>query len=575
MRFFSKITYTICFFFSLCWIAIVIWASNRGFDMSDEGLYLCAFSKNVNISLHYFHLIHKNIFSFIPISIQNLRLERLFIMLFSALVFSIGAYRYLKYELYCIYVSFSEIFIFVLCGSFLSYAFGPQTPSYNSYSTAILLLIIGVFFIALTTFYSEWKKVLLYFIIGILMTLLFLAKFPNTILAFILISTFFYFHHKINKTESLPKYFLLFEFIIIVSYSLSFLFFFKTPLKVIAFHQQVLNDSIANSHYTADLLIPFYFNSFVLQKDILFSFKYIVVFVSIASVIYALIKNNFKLFFVFFVIHLFVLIYLKIYHGGEINKTHQTSYYLILIILFTIISFKKSLKGINNKKTILFVLFLFITPYLGAFGTNNLLHIQIVFYMSFWFLLIYWQAKRVIQTNFFHLIFLLVFFLSFSQSITAFVFHPYRLKTNLLGQNQEVMIFKNDQILIDKDQKKMILEIDSVLKKEGVDNKSFLFVSSEMLGLCYALNYSFATVSTPWVNNADYKENVLRLSAFVDSHGHPSIVFIEPESNRFPFEFVSLLKNIGYDLNSMYSKFFVAKGEIRIYVPNKYFILNK
>ncbi len=85
---------------TLC-ISLLFWASNKGFDITDEGAYLYLYSDidRSKLFVSSFHLIQDFIFSFFGTSIIDLRIERILLSVLISLFFSFSFYHFCKRKL--------------------------------------------------------------------------------------------------------------------------------------------------------------------------------------------------------------------------------------------------------------------------------------------------------------------------------------------------------------------------------------------------------------------------------------------------------------------------------------------
>jgi hypothetical protein len=154
-------------FFSLSSISLIVLGINRGFDFSDEGLYLFVADPALNNSTSFlvydlfFKLLHK--ISSLEIGILELRILRILGTIVSAAALT-GFWNA---------VTFGEkstvpIFWVSLLGLFCSYAFLPPTLSYNSLS--LFITCFWLFF--LTYSFPNWLNSLM--IAGLLVCLLYI-----------------------------------------------------------------------------------------------------------------------------------------------------------------------------------------------------------------------------------------------------------------------------------------------------------------------------------------------------------------------------------------------------------------
>ena len=149
-------------------IGLMIWASNKGLDITDESFYFIGYYFNIEtvLPITFFHKIHNVFFGN-----ENLILARL-----TRLILTLTSSGFLGYTS-CKFFNFKhkiEGTIFIIIFSFLGFSFYPYAISYNSLTIVFMNLLIGLTFI-----YKSKQTLLIPFLIGILTTLLLLTKFPT------------------------------------------------------------------------------------------------------------------------------------------------------------------------------------------------------------------------------------------------------------------------------------------------------------------------------------------------------------------------------------------------------------
>ena len=137
---------------TLLFFSIIIWIIDKGFDLTDEGYHLLGYSNNQEIGIptnfSFYHLVVKNIFSWINLDILNTRILRLSLSIISTFIFIHGFHqlvtKYFKQNKY----QYGQ-YLFLLIGTFMSYAFGPQAISYNHLVQFISLICFGLLFMVI------------------------------------------------------------------------------------------------------------------------------------------------------------------------------------------------------------------------------------------------------------------------------------------------------------------------------------------------------------------------------------------------------------------------------------------
>ena len=136
-------------------IALLIWGSNKGFDLTDEGLYLLYYTypKDYSQSFSGFHLLLAPLGSVVTLNVVNLRLIRLG-LLFSANVLFAAAFVYWlgrSFRTSPILSQFKPLaFSLLVLGMVMPYTWLAQTPGYNDLAAVFGLAAGSCVLIAVT-----------------------------------------------------------------------------------------------------------------------------------------------------------------------------------------------------------------------------------------------------------------------------------------------------------------------------------------------------------------------------------------------------------------------------------------
>jgi hypothetical protein len=115
-------------------LLFLLWAVDKGFDITDEGLYLLVYRYPVeysNAGVTFFHLIISKLLSAESVSIIGYRLAGLAAGILSALLLAGGLWHWLNRNGKTTALSFWLLFGTFVIGSFLHYSILPRTISYN------------------------------------------------------------------------------------------------------------------------------------------------------------------------------------------------------------------------------------------------------------------------------------------------------------------------------------------------------------------------------------------------------------------------------------------------------------
>lgn len=173
-------------------VAVAWWARNRGFDFTDEGVYLLSLRRPGNAFLGYtqFHLVVDFILGPVNPSIVGYRILRLALVAGSSAIFGYALHRMLHARFPAIrghlpWRSVSILFVTVM--GLLGYTWLPQTLSYNGMNAALLNGEAAAAFLLLAdsgergganTTRSSRRRPILAALIGALMALHIFVKTP-------------------------------------------------------------------------------------------------------------------------------------------------------------------------------------------------------------------------------------------------------------------------------------------------------------------------------------------------------------------------------------------------------------
>ncbi len=463
-------------------LLIIFWASNKGLDMTDESFYLFNYSmpKNFKMSFTSFHLIQNYLFPFVNCTIQNLRIERLILYIFSAVFFAYSSCYYLRntYNLKFHKTNSFTLYALIIAGILLSYAFGPQTPSYNTFSTIFIILSTSFFLFDLSKKQTKLKIIFIYLPIGFFCGILFLVKFPNAIFMPAIFITFYFFYNLVSAENKLRVLFssVYRLFLIASSYLLFHLLFWKGFRPAFQFHKDFFEYINGFNGYETNTILYIYSSSFLSIFRTLMTLKFLLIIFSFVGIVWSILKKQNTVFYIFIIIQLLIVIKFKIFFAGGEFIYEQSIIYLLwtLTLIFMFFIKHKNYKTIRTKefkKQLLFIFFLLFMPIFAVIGTSNSIQVQVIFYIPFWMFIIYLILEYDFNNKINKTIYLFITLLASVQSVNALIYHPYRIGGNLISQNQILSVGKNDMVLVDNGFKKNIFIIDFILRMNGFKKK--------------------------------------------------------------------------------------------------------
>lgn len=168
----------------------VVWGSDRGFDLGDEGFYLLGYQpKQERLSQlgGAFHALVSSVVGERPTSVFSMRVAHLVITLAGSLVFSWGFWAWMRPRVRLPWrPRYRSLAIALpLVGNLVGYAAGPQSLSYNHLNNALLLGVTGLalYVVAPSSEATRrsWLPPVLLVAVGYLVALDFLVKFTTGI----------------------------------------------------------------------------------------------------------------------------------------------------------------------------------------------------------------------------------------------------------------------------------------------------------------------------------------------------------------------------------------------------------
>tara|TARA_B100000809_G_C15139822_1_gene532572 strand:+ start:3109 stop:4917 length:1809 start_codon:yes stop_codon:yes gene_type:complete len=548
------------------WLGVLVWASNKGFNISDEGFYMYYFSmtENVkaNINITSFHVLQNFLFPFVKPTLQNLRLERLFSGVFSALLLTLASVKFIQTQFNINFLLPKKLLLGGLLFSSFSatYLFAPQTLSYNSFSYLLLSFALVLFLLDFTK-KLQIKHVIFYsFLMGIVVSMLLLVKISNAFILYAISLLVFLINDFLNL-NNFKK--IVLNFLIRISFiSIGMLIFQLIVWKgiggVLTFFggtQKAL--SFLPNHGIDDLLNRYIDGVPYLWEILLFNHHIYLLYSCIAIVIFLDKKYKIMLWLALLV-QLYIVIHYNIYVGGGSYIPLQTVLYVVWMASFFIVIILKRKIFVGIRKTqikqLLYLFFLFFFPLIGIIGTDNFPHVQLVFYLSPWFILFFVVLNKYNRPIFTNVFFTLMTIFALYQSYTAVVENPYLLSGSLTDQNTLIHFKNNDEVFIDSKLSIELSEVKSLLINNGFKKGDYIFTYSEMVGLSYVLDANYPSKTTCWFRSGADDTNCKVLTDFFNTNKHVNLFFILDERASFSDEFKACLFNLDFNINEDYDQ---------------------
>ncbi len=463
-------------------IGILYWASSRGIDLSDEACGLMRYTnpEQIDVTFRWTYLIVNKLLLWAVPDPFNVRILRLVLTLLSSIFLSYSAFHWIKSNLHEVKESFLLLVpVIVVLGSFLSYNHGTQALSYNSMSTILLNVFVGVLIIPQT------KRLWIIPIgLSILNILLLLNKFQNGILAFIIVIIWIIAKMKWKEILINGSLFLL-------SFgSMLFLSGFTSSVT----HQVIEALNVNVGHEPLTLIIQ-YKDNLIDSLKLLYEWYPWSVTIWASLVLIQFLSRFFRTLTGFMRTILPIIIIGDLYFyrtlGGDFihNKLLILPFLVYLIhYLFEYIFVLISHGSYRSRKLWGVLLLLILLPGIGSAGTNNNILLQSTLYLSGWLLFgliiefIKWRSLSLGGS----LIMILIGLISITQIINRQLDNPYRQDLPLI---QQKTVLKNTAIgeglLTSNDIAESIDRANTLLKEEGYQVGSPIFAYSMETGFVY------------------------------------------------------------------------------------------
>ena len=513
-------------------ISLFIYNINKGFNFSDEGFYLLsgAYPSDVKeqfTSFHdYLHLIMLISNNIIFLRCTTLILNVISVFLLSVLLLNLFDNESKNDKMVLIVL----IFCSMLTVSALSFMF-PQVPNYNTFTISGTLIIYS--FIVLFLYTKNIKtSIFVQFLLGFFLAFVCLNKFSSGFILIIL-----------SILACITKYFckrklifiaFIFLFLGLLSHMVLYFLVMQNPhLFWSSYKAGFFSMQILQSNHSLNLL-----RDYCQQILELLRFSYLRYHFVLGILIFLMVLNRMSIFsklngikFIFnyvVVIIFFVLSYTVDESFGAARFLELCSFYfsaVFLIFLIWMIDFRlESIKKIDTHLTnkFLLLLLLFIIPIVVAFGTNNLIYMQILLSCFVWVPIFIFISYRIPSKNaktftFFGVAGICL--LSLHYSAYSLKELPYGLYGNLADQVYLTNV-NGTNLYLDSTSKMIIDETKVQLRKCGFQSNDYLVSLTDVPGLTYAVGGR--SPSCPWYfgyyNGSDkFADFCLKLSPEVKS----------------------------------------------------------
>lgn len=541
-------------------ILTIAYFLNKGIDLSDEGYYLLSYlhpeeSNELVRPFYYFFSDFVGLFNNEIVLIRGLNL---ILTVIGSLVFSSGILLWIGNK---VEDTSTKMFVhsFILIGSCLSFSVFPTSLSYNNFLQHLILLIFGS-----TLVYLKSKSINSFLIIlmGFLVSLTLFVKFTFTFVFTPLLITFILLTD--NRGVSKAKNLSMFSIGFLTAFIFFFVFsatsinnpivYFQTTLQLLTIYPDHGVKSIL-LQYIRDFGHLIYYSFLTIPT---FTFLLIVLIIVKAKIPNYDRKIVLNILFIASSVWFLYQAYLDHWHQSGIGFMYSASrpfFLLLTMFFFAKVMFAIEEKSNELKSEIIFLIFLFIIPFVASAGTNGYVTVQILQYMPFWFgAIVLLSIDSLIHKN--HsmnfvssVLVIMVMLFSVSQIVSGMIYHPYRIAQPLTQNNYEIQGFNKSKWLRVDSQTKVFIE---TISKELLHNTNFkkgnpIIVMYDLPGLVYFLDGT--PVGTTWYSRSSSAYNCYCLDNTKIKDLSKTVIIIE-DSKIIDQKFVSCLniKKIGFPL---------------------------
>ena len=465
-------------------IGTLTWSSFRGIDITDESFYLLGYIHGIKPTsgFSYFHIIFTQFFGFLNLSIPEIRIGAIVLQLLCSGLFSHSIVLFLrrgnliKNEKWHFHFAFATIAI----GAFLAYSWLPQVPSYNTFSSLILQMIVTCYLYAQVVKSNTYRCVL-YGILGFLLLVSFFNKFPNlvTSIACIVIYSLLMPTQRTWSKKLIPNLQGLSAALLGGALFALFMFGGKAYQEVSSYAQSIISPrGMGSSGNYIDIYLLDFLNLMIRTSPYL-------IIIILFGVFFILPKRfrNYKLANIFqkyiplILLALFALIN-ESYIGGSEKKYFLFDIYFLGIFLFG--SFLITNAGPNKHEKYKIVMFaLLILSFLfGSLGTGNALTVQFMSYGAFIFAaftVVSFSLKDKVQV----VVICLLLCIASAQIVTAITLQPYKEAHGAGAQNIKVNLSRFGDLKVDSAKNNLIHQLAEIRNMDA----DYMFTYSAQSGL--------------------------------------------------------------------------------------------
>lgn len=451
------------FLLNLIVIGFLVWASDKGFDITDEGFYLLAsqFPMDVSMWTGMFYLYTSGLYSIAGHSVIILRLFGIVLMIGSSAILFYGLYRLLRQIGFKLFDDLDVIITswsLVSFGAMLYYVLLVLTPSYNLINSAALNAASGFLLLGLALSETNEDKhklsIAAFLGAGLCIGVSFFVKFTSGISLFILFSCVLAFWPCQRSLVRFKNIFMV-GFGSIVWILIHF-WFIQSPVSWWHIFQGGVNFALLmGAGHGLTGLHRYYLECSVVAKNAFLTFWKFYIAIFLGAGVLLLLRRIGKDWFYAPSVLLLILFaamgrksYLLGFHrGGTPYAGGLSFYYLAWLLLFLsaviVTLFYQRMSDDRwwtetRGRFLLVGLLLLFLPVAGAIGTANPITVNIIFYVAPLFVLYLLLLLILSWSNDNKWILIcgtsIIVTFTFAQVIVGGSMFPYRLNTDIMAQ---------------------------------------------------------------------------------------------------------------------------------------------
>ncbi len=446
-------------------IGFLVWTSDRGLDISDEGIYLMAsqFPMEIKIASSASYIFTSGLYTIAGHSVFTFRLLGLLLMLASASFLFWGLYRLLK-QIRLKFLADLDVLVMawstVIFGAILYYAIMLSTPSYNLINSVVMTTASGFLFLGLSLLDNDSDKYKLSTVAflgtGLCIGIALFVKITTGVSLFFLFSIILLFWPRSNQPILARIKSMISVGIGVMIWLFLYFGLIQSPASWwLNFSGGIENALLISPTYGLENIQRYYVEISDLLAEVFHTFwKFYALFIATFGVLFWLRKLKkdrtyfppvlLMIFFVSIAIKSYTLNY---YLGGEKQLITLSYFYFAWIITFLlalILTVFYQWQSVDRWPTdawsrlLLMGVTLLLLPFSGLIGTGNNITLIIIFYIVPWFGLFMMSLIVISSVHNTRLIlgygaFIIVLF-AFVQVIYGGSRSPYRLNTGILEQ---------------------------------------------------------------------------------------------------------------------------------------------